>query len=255
VGAAMMLFGTALFGQTAHAPARFEVAAIKPSKPGAQNSSFQFGAGGVLTARNLPVNSLIAFAYDVRDFQLSGGPGWLSADRFDIIAKPERDARSTSDPKMTPTIRDQQYRERVLALLTDRFGLVAHKEMKEQQVYALTIAKGDSKLTVATTVGDRQGISDSGRGRLQGFAARTSGLAKILSDKMERTVLDRTGLTDKYDFVLEWTPDAMTDTTTAADAGPSIFTSLQEQLGLKLESSKAAVDTIVIDRVDRPSEN
>jgi uncharacterized protein (TIGR03435 family) len=89
------------------APLRFEAATIKPSEPGAQNSSFQFGAGGVLTAHNLPVNSLIAFAYDVRNFQLSGGPGWLAADRFDIVARPERETRSTSEPKMTSTVRDQ----------------------------------------------------------------------------------------------------------------------------------------------------
>ena len=108
-------------------------------------------------------------AYDIRNFQLSGGPGWIDTDRYDIVAKPERETTAEPpDPKdMTDDqrkTRDEKWKERVRALLADRFGLVVHKETKEGQLYLLTVAKGGPKLTVVTKPGDRQGMS-SNRGR------------------------------------------------------------------------------------------
>jgi uncharacterized protein (TIGR03435 family) len=246
---------------------QFEVASIKPSDPDAHGSSITTDKVGGLSATNIPLRAMITMAYGIRDFQLSGGPGWVGTERFDIIAKPERvpgtveapDLREMTDDQRK--VRDDRWKARVRSLLADRFGLVVHTETKEQQIYNLIVAKGGPKLTVVTTPGDRQGISGN-RGRTQGFAATVSMLANNLANAVGRPVVDKTGLTAKYDWVLEWTPDAPATGPAGPDAnqpvdspGPTIFTAVQEQLGLKLESAKGPVETIVIDRVDRPSAN
>jgi uncharacterized protein (TIGR03435 family) len=243
---------------------KFEVASIKPSSPDAHGSSILTDKVGGLNAENMPLRALITMAYGIREFQLSGGPGWVGTDRYDIIAKPERAESTAPLPTDTPMtddqrkVRDDQWKDRVRNLLAERFGLVVHKETKEEQIYVLTVAKGGPKLTVVATPGGRQGISGN-RGRSQGFAATMGLMAMNLSNNVGRPVVDKTGLTEKYDWVLEWTPDMPA---TGSDApqpvdgpGPTIFTALQEQLGLKLESSKGPVETYVIDKVDRPSEN
>jgi uncharacterized protein (TIGR03435 family) len=243
----------------------FEVAAIKPADPDAHGSSMLTDRTGGLNVSNMPLRALITFAYGIRDFQLSGGPGWVGTERFDIIAKTER-VESTQEPPDPRTMtdeqrkaRDDQWNARVRALLADRFGLVVHKEAKEQPVYLLTVAKNGPKLTVVTTPGDRQGTS-GGRGRSQGYAATMAMLANTLSNATGRPVIDKTGLTGKYDYILEWAPDGGAapgpDAAQPVDSpGPTIFTALQEQLGLKLESSKGPVENVVIDHVDHPSAN
>lgn len=253
--------------QPAPKPLQFEVAAIKPADPDAHGSSMMTDRVGGLNVTNTPLRALITAAYGIRDFQLSGGPGWVGTERFDIIAKPER-VEGAAEPPDGPTmtdgqrkVRNEQWNERVRTLLADRFGLVVHKETKEQPVYVLTVAKNGPKLTVVTTPGDRQGTS-GGRGRSQGYAATISMLANTLSNATGRPVIDKTGLTAKYDYILEWVPDAGAtgssgqDTPQPVDSpGPTIFTALQEQLGLKLESSKGPVENVVIDHVDHPSAN
>ncbi len=257
--------GVAL-AQPATKPLEFEVAAIKPADPDAHGSSMMTDRAGGLNVTNMPLRALITFSYGIRDFQLSGGPGWVGTERFDIIAKTERvesgqeapDPRTMTDEQRKS--RNDEWNARVRALLADRFGLVVHRETKEQPVYLLTVAKNGPRLTVVTTPGDRQGTS-GGRGRSQGFAATISMLANTLSNATGRPVIDKTGLTGKYDYILEWTPDAGAagpgqDAPPPVDSpGPTIFTALQEQLGLKLESSKGPVENIVIDRVDHPSAN
>jgi bla regulator protein blaR1 len=266
--AAILLFDVGVAStQPAAKPLEFEVAAIKPADPDAHGSSMMTDRAGGLNATNMPLRALITAAYGIRDFQLSGGPGWVGTERFDIIAKPERveSSQEPPDPRaMTDEqrkLRNEQWNARVRALLADRFALVVHTETKEQPVYLLTVAKNGPKLTVVTTPGDRQGTS-GGRGRSQGFAATMSMLANTLSNATGRPVIDKTGLTGKYDYILEWTPDAGPAGPAGSDApqpvdspGPTIFTALQEQLGLKLESSKGPVENIVIDHVDHPSAN
>ncbi len=206
---------------------------------------------------------MITFAYDVRDFQVSGGPGWVGTERFDVRAKSERAAADgPQDPgKMTEdqrkTLQDQM-RERLRALLANRFQLMVHRETKEESIYALVVSKSGSKLQENKKPGPRQGMS-GGRGRLQGMAAPTEMLVQTLSNALGRPVVDKTGLAGKYDFVLEWTPDLGTAGLDGANSplpsGPTIFTALQEQLGLRLESQKGPVENIVIDRAEKPSEN
>jgi uncharacterized protein (TIGR03435 family) len=250
-------------GQQPAKPLAFEVASIKPADPDARGSSILTDRVGGLNSTNVPLRALITMAYGIRDFQLSGGPGWVGTDRYDIVAKPERVEQAATGPApdaMTDSqrsTRDEQWKERVRTLLADRFALAIHKETKEQPIYVLTIGKNGPKLTVVTTPGNEQGTR-GGRGRSQGLAATMGLLANTLSNATGRPVVDKTGLTGKYDYVLEWTPDAAAGENAdapAAGTGPTIFTALQEQLGLKLEAAKGPVDTIVIDSVDRPSAN
>jgi uncharacterized protein (TIGR03435 family) len=222
-------------GQTA----QFDVVSVKPSEPDSQvsNSLYTDRSGG-LHVENYPLRGIILFAYDLRDFALIGAPSWIDAARFDIIAK--TDAGPTGD---------DQFRERVRSLLASRFGLVAHHETRQLTSYEPTVAKGGSKLTVVTTPGEQLGFR-GGAGHNRGFAITMPMFAKELERLMGRPVLDKTGLEGKYDYVLEWTADS-----DATGTGPTIFTALQEQLGLRLESVKAPVDTLVIDHIERPSEN
>jgi bla regulator protein blaR1 len=249
----------------------FEVASIKPSDPDAKGSSIQLVPGGGLNIANIPLRTMIALANGIREFQVSGGPGWIGSERFDVTARVDAAAaKGQEDLAKIPeaqfkTVRDQS-NERLRALLADRFHLVVHKETKEQPIYALVLAKNGPKLKEVKEVpGARQGMSMN-RGRSEGFAAPMEMVAQVLSNTMGRPVVDKTGLTGKYDFVLEWTPDPGVDaraqgfgdginTPAPAPGGPTIFTALQEQLGLRLDSQKGPVENTVIDRVEKPSEN
>jgi bla regulator protein BlaR1 len=255
----------------AQQPLKFEVASIKPSNPDTPGGFIRLMPGGGLNMTNIPLEGMITFAYDVRDFQVSGAPGWAATEGFDVTARAERSVPDGPDDpaKMTDeqqkTMRDQ-VAERLRALLADRFQLVVRKETKEQPIYALVVSKNGAKLKEAKAAeGARQGMR-MGRGRLEGFAAPMEMLGATLSNVTGRPVVDKTGLTEKYDFVLEWTPDVGADARAQgfgngvnepapAPGGPTIFTALQEQLGLRLDAQKGPVQTIVIDRAEKPSEN
>jgi len=235
----------------------FEVASIKPANPDGPESLSTDRAAG-LHATNFPLRAIITFAWNIRDFQLAAVPGWVDAERYDIIAKIERDGTLVPSPDnpraMTDDLRttlDDRFRERIRSLLASRFNLTAHHETRDQQVYALVLSKNGPKLKVAVQ-GDQFGFRGGRGGRNQGFAVTTDMLANELARIIGRPVLNRTGLTEKYDYVLEWTPD----TPQSSDrSGPTIFAALHEQLGLQLESVRAAVDTLVIDHVERPFPN
>jgi len=259
----MLLCGLAA-AQTTH----FEVASIKPANPAECNDRLlrTYNAGG-LNATNVPIRALITMAYGIRDSQLTGGPGWVGTDCYNVIAKPEKmEGAPTNVGASSITyeqtdeqrkVRDDLLKERVRNLLTERFGLQVRKEIREEQVYTLTVMKSGPRVTPNTTPGARQGLTMH-PGRAQGFAAPMPMLAEDLADTLGRPVIDKTGLTGQYDWKLEWAWEAGTGGTEAprqANAGPTIFTALQDQLGLKLESSKGPVDTYVIDHIDRPSEN
>jgi uncharacterized protein (TIGR03435 family) len=158
-----------------------------------------------------------------------------------------------------------QIAERLRALLAERFQLVIHRETKEQSIYALVLAKNGPRLQETKETGTQQNMMTN-RGRSEGHAIPIGMLAQSLSGLTGRPVVDKTGLAGKYDFVLEWTPDVGADARAQgfgngvtepapAPGGPTIFTALQEQLGLKLESQKGPVENIVIDRAEKPSEN
>jgi bla regulator protein BlaR1 len=280
VGACLaLLSAVGLCGQSSTAPLTFEVASVKPSATDDRRSMIQIQPGGGLRTSGSTLKMLLTMAYDVREFQISGGPAWINTDRYDILAKAERSAGVENPPddprKMTEeqrkTVGDQM-RERLRALLADRFQLTLHRETKEQSVYALVVAKTGPKLQESQTkegTGPRGPMMRMGRGDLSGQGVRLDMLASTLSNQLGRTVIDRTGLKGNFDFKLTWTPDPGQSATPlgggpppGVDAppppdpnGPSVFTALQEQLGLRLESQKGPVEMLVIDRVEKPSEN
>jgi uncharacterized protein (TIGR03435 family) len=242
----------------------FEVATVKKADPNGDGGvRLNFLPGGALRATNFPLRELISFAYDVRDFQVKG-PSWIENERYDIMAKPEKpgpDNLGQMSPEERKSFGDQM-RERTRALLAERFRLVTHRESTEMPVYALVVAKGGPKMQEAQPGGP--GNMRGMRGQINAQNTTMEMLAGSLSRMVGRVVVDRTGLTKSYDFVLEWTPDSQgppppggrPDGPAPADvSGPSIFTALQEKLGLRLESTKAPVPIIVVDRVERPSEN
>ncbi len=247
---AVLLAFCDIHAQIPTAPLKFEVASIKPSAPAMDGMYLRPQPGG-LRVEGATVRNLIALAYDVREFTISGGPGWIGSDRFDIDARVE----SPSGPRI---------RECLKSLLADRFELALHRETKEDKVYALVLAANGPKFSEAKP--ESKALIRRWEGLITGQAVPMQMLALNLANSMRRTVLDQTGLTGKYDFKLEWTPDAPQGATGPAPAdngapavrdpdGPSIFAALEEQLGLRLETQKAPVTTLLIDHVARPSAN
>lgn len=247
-----VLSAAALIAQTG-----FEVVSIKPSDPLSNNMHMGVGKGGGFEAGGVTLRLLIQQAYDVRNFQILGGPGWIDTDKYDIITKDEAKGPSEADlGKMTDAARDE-FRLRLLgklqAVLADRFQLKVHRETKELPVYELTVAKGGSRLQEAADDGGGSNLSmgraDDGKSQITAKHFPIANLARFLSGQVGRTVIDKTGLSGKYNFQLNYAPD-MGDI-----SGPSLFTALQEQLGLKLDAQKGPVEVVVIDSVQKPSEN
>jgi uncharacterized protein (TIGR03435 family) len=221
-------------------PEAFELATIKLSDPASPETSFHYDGRGGMKADGTTLADLIRYAYDLRDFQLSGASGWMSSTRYRVVG--------TGGGKNVPL---PVIRKRLQALLSERFQLALHTQSKDIPIYALVLAKGGLRLHRNTTT-DRPGGVGSGPSMFRGTATPLDELARGLSGVTGRPVRNDTGLDGLYDIDLHWTPD-----TAPADAptGPSLYTALQEQAGLKLEAKRGPVDVTVIDRAERPSEN
>ena len=249
----------------------FEVATIRPSDPNKPGASLMMSSDKFETESQTLIG-ILKFAYNLNlggNQQISGGPAWVGSAKFDITAK--EDAETIAALQNLPKEqRAEPVRLMVQKLLAERFKLKVHHETKELPVYAMTVAKSGVKMTLTAapvaTEGaaparpQGSGIRRMGPGQMQGINTTPELLANVLGSQPEiggRMVLDKTGLTGKYDFMLKWTPDVgMGDAGAVAEAsGPSLFTALQEQLGLRLDATKGMVDTIVIDSVEMPSEN
>jgi uncharacterized protein (TIGR03435 family) len=246
----------------------YEVVSIKLSKPG-NGIRMRIGITNTpdgLTAENATLQSVITSAFGVLDFQVSGGPDWLSTERYDIEAKMEASVADVLQ-KLRPDERRLARQKMLQALLVDRFKLAIHRGAKELPVYALVITKTGPKLQEAKPgdtypKGFKTADGCAGAGMMmigESLGANTmtaqgvtiASLVDTLSASLGRPVLDKTGLTGRYDFRLTWAPDEnQTDS-----SAPSLFTAIQEQLGLKLESGRGPVPTIVIDHIERPSGN
>jgi uncharacterized protein (TIGR03435 family) len=273
--AAVLAIASALPGasQTAAAPAKslaFDVVSIKPNKTGSNNMSFMF-SDGHFSATGLTLRQLLVYAYALKmDDQVVGLSGSMAEARFDIQAKLDDDA-VVAFKKLPREERVEQNRGMVHRMLADRYKLAIHRETKELPLYNLILAKGGTKLKEADPNDtypngikaadgtSRPGMFRMGPGVFTAQAVPIGTLISSLSQQVHRIVTDKTGLTGKYDFALNWTPDDNRsegqDSGTAANAGISLFTALQEQLGLKLEPAKGPVETIVIDHLELPSEN
>jgi uncharacterized protein (TIGR03435 family) len=265
----------------------FEVAVVRANTSGSNQVTMGMQPGGRFTAINIPLIILIRSAYRLQDSQLIGAPDWIETTRYDITAKAEGDL-PPPDPTGPPSTRMQMLQ----SLLEDRFKLKVHREVREQPIYALVAGQSSGRLgrNLTRSGVDCQAPADANRrggsptppfkpgerpqcGMHMGFGQITAGarpmtlLASALSQVVQRSVVDRTGLAGAFDFDVRWTPDTLPRRPpgTPADQpfrmngveidpnGPSIFTALQEQLGLKLESTRGPVEVLVIDHIERPT--
>jgi uncharacterized protein (TIGR03435 family) len=247
--ASLFLLSCALCGQT------FEVASVKPADPDTRGTSIHT-ANGAFTATGITARNCITMAYDVQTFQLEGGPGWMADQRFNIAAKlPAGSVKGPHDPEGMP-----KTREALRAMLADRFQLVVHRETKLMPAYVLVAAKGGPKLKETTDDGAGTNIN-SNSGKMSAERISMALFARNLAGTLGSPVVDMTGLKGVFNLTLEWTPDDVQSgakpraESSEPSAGPSIFTALQEQLGLKLDRQKAPVEMIVIDRIEKPTEN
>ena len=235
----------------------FEVASIKPSTPGDRGGKFVIMQGGhQFVVRNYRVKDLVAFAYNIPPRLVSGGPAWAETDSYNILAATPREAHPNLDEQMAM----------MRTLLANRFRLAFHTEPKDMAVYLLTVAKGGVKFNESAKSDEQPPLVNTIYPAEKAFLpARNASMGQFASmlqrGVVDRPVVDKTDLTGKYDFDLEWTYDDtqfggnLPPITSQNSGKPDLFAALQQQLGLRLESSKAAIDTIVIDGVQRPSEN
>ena len=240
----------------ADAKPKFDVGTVKPADPNRPGKLFTFRGSHVMTI-NTDLSDLITFAYGLHSKQIVEAPAWFGTDKFDIDGKPDVEGR----PSLA------QLRMLIQSVLTERFKLTFHHEQRELSVYALTVAKGGGpKMTLtADKPSDNRNFLFRGLGDL----TVTNSTMKDFCDGMQGAVMDKpvvdhTGLTDRYDFQLKWTPDESQfaqmgsrgpASTEDPNAPPPLQTALHEQLGLKLEPAKAMTDVMVIDHVEKPSEN
>jgi uncharacterized protein (TIGR03435 family) len=244
---------------TAQDHAEFDVASVKPNTSLGNGISIYTTPGGDLTATNVSLRTLIAFAYDIRDFQITGGPKWMETDRYDIFARPPH---SADEPPTSPAARNRLTHLRMKALLADRFQLVVHTETKEMPVYVLAIGKNGPHLSPANSENPQRGINGQ-RGLMTctGISMQTFA-ERALAPRLGNIVLDKTGLSGEFDIKLQYADDSPPKPgveapaeTSSDPSGPTLAVALQEQLGLKLETQKAPVEVIVVDRAEKASAN
>lgn len=234
----------------AQSPA-FEVASVKLNRSRGEQGGISLLPGRI-TVTNMTLKGLVRYAYNVRDMQISGGPAWLDSDRWDIAATAGRE------------ISDEERRLMLQTLLADRFQLALRRAPKELPVYALTVVRSGSKLGPNRDGRKPRinlGASEKGLLRIVGEDVPIARLTAVLVAQAGRMVIDRTGLEGGFDFHLEWVPDAANLPSingakmVPATDGPSLFAAVQEQLGLKLESTKWPVETLVIEHAEKAVEN
>ncbi len=241
----------ALLGMQAAAfqsPSDFEVASIHPNTSGEQNYRIRTPPGGRFTGTNVTVKTLLLYAFDIKDFQMTGAPGWIGSERFDLDAKLGVPQGNETTQSNEATISPESLRPLLRSLLAARFGLTFHPGQKEATVYSLVAARSGPKLHANDGVHGHS--TDWGKDHINAMAVTITEFGRVLESQLDRIVVDDTGIAGNFDFQLKWTPDQ-----TAEQSGPSLFTAIQEQYGLRLESKKSMIDVIVIDRVERPTEN
>jgi len=244
--AAIVTALVALSALNARSQTKFEAASIRVTPPDSREPlDIRFEPGGRLTVTNETLDVLVRYAYGVKRWQILGAPDWLSTDRFDISAKAQGDPGHDEMLKMFQ------------ALLEERFKLKLHRETKEGSVYLLTVVKNGPKLQQAKELkeGERAGVFTLRTGSPQqpaisyirrGRRATMAMLASALEDQAQRPVLDRTGLTGDFDFDVQFAADD-----SHLDEFPTLFTALHDQLGLKLESAKGPIETLVMEHIER----
>ena len=270
LAAALILAGAVVSGQTPEPPLPPYVASVKPNTSGSGTSSTRRLPGGTLLASNMALRDLIAFAHGLQPFQIEGAPEWISGARFDVTMKAEQNVGPAA---IGPTQIGLQLARAVLA---ERFAFRAHREMRERPVFALVRARPDGSLgpalrrsaTDCAALAAEAGKTNapwpprSADGRLLcglntvGTPVTAGGypmseFARWLTGQTQRAVIDRTGLAGAWDFELTFAPAGVAAAATTDT--PSLFTALQEQLGLRLEATRAPAEVLVVDRIERPT--
>jgi uncharacterized protein (TIGR03435 family) len=264
------------YGQTVYQVAatqgsnlEFEVVSIRRNDSGSSREIYGPPVGDRASYTNVTLRTLIRLAYRVQDFQISGGAGWLNSERYDISAKAENSGLTRS-----------QVEQMLQSMLAKRFALAVHRENKDMALYALVKSRNDGKLAPGLRESSNKPCSSSpspdarkpgqlpepvcgqiafDRGKMKGSKTDIGSVSAVLSVVLNRTVVDRTGLQGAYDLTLEWADDDLAadnarDPAAPASNGPSIFTALREQLGLKLDSERGPVEVLVVDRAEEPSD-
>jgi uncharacterized protein (TIGR03435 family) len=231
-----------------------EVATVKPTQPGNDQMVFQTH-GGTLLIKNLTLLFMISFAYDLPTRQITGEPAWMGTDKWDIEAK--ADTPGELNPSQTKLMMQK--------LFAERFGLQIHEEKRKMAAFVLSVSKDGPKMTKSTDASLAPGQLLNPSGVITGTSLTMAALAETLQRYVfSKPVVDKTGLDGRWDFTLKWTPDdtqfpdapeSMRKPADDGNAWPSLFTAIQEQLGLKLEAQKADVKVLVVDHVDHPSPN
>jgi len=223
---------TVAFALRAQAPA-FDVASVRPSQDTSAKMSIRRDPGGGITFVSANLKTLVLMAYNIQGYQLTGAEGWMESERYDVIAKAPVDGKKSDTWRM------------LQALLAQRFQLRTRRDVREMPAYELVEARGGLKVhETERAPSEADGGFRTAKGRFTCWRAGLDTLAFALSDVLGRRVLDRTGIQGKFDLTLEWSDD-----------GPTLFTAVQEQLGLRLEASKAQVGVVIIERAERPSAN
>jgi uncharacterized protein (TIGR03435 family) len=231
----------------------FAVATIKPSNPDAPGKAFRVN-GRNFSTLNTTLNDMITFAYGIHAKQIVDGPSWMESEKFDIAAQPDGEGQPSGE----------QWRVMLQKLLRERFQLEFHRDKRELSVYAITVGRSGPKLTKSESQENLPSLFFRGLGNLPARNATMTDLANLMqSAVLDRPVINQTGIEGRYDFLLDWTPDEFQFSGLGArppapgkDATkPDLFAAFQEQLGLKIETTKAPAEVFVIERVTRPSEN
>jgi len=260
--AAVLTAFTAAQSTSPAKPPAFEVASVKPNTSGDGRVLMTPQPGGRLNLVNVPLRLMIRYAYRVQDFQVVGGPDWISTARFDVVAKAEGGNPSQEELQLM-----------LRSLLADRFKLVVRPDTREMPTYSLVPARADGKTgaqlrksdancgpATAPSAPPAPGQLPScgsmlGFGNLKARGSTMAALASTLSTFAGRIVVDRTGLAGGYDVDLNWTPDSTTNANDVSREVPGLFTAVQEQLGLRLQPQRGPVEVFVIVRATRPAEN
>ncbi|MEG9431089.1 TIGR03435 family protein [Terriglobus sp. ADX1] len=247
-------------------PVAWAAVSIHPTDPTSTKNSWGDQPNGI-SDHGIGLQGLISQAYNFsvmpfRDDEIEGLPAWAKSTRYDVIARVDPDDqeafRKLSSLSMQETVAAFAARQSTgemlmeQALLADRFHLKAHWEPRERTVYLLTVAKSGVRMSLAAD--PKHGGMTFNSGKLSGKGVPVPFIASLLASPAQRTVMDHTGLTGRYDFDLHFAPESVT-AADATSAEPDFFTAVQEQLGLKLQSSKAQVPVLVIDHVEQPTPN
>jgi uncharacterized protein (TIGR03435 family) len=238
----------------------YDVVSIRENKTGDQAQSMT-GIGATFTARNISAATLIRNAYGKRTDLIVGMPGWVRTTRFDVTAK------VTTPDVNVDKLTVEQHRKMLIDILVDRFHIVTRSESKIIPIYELVVGKTGPKLGTGGANGASLAINNKDMndgsilvndGLLEAKQVSMGALAQSLEQELNYTVRDKTNLDGKYDFSVKWTPDQLGASAVGVhdqDNGPSLFTALQEQLGLKLQPARGPVEVLIIDHIDLPSPN